>query len=347
MLVVPTGELVPTDAALECLIPLPSQNPDMSNIRSAIPLVTGLAIGVAGAILFIQSMPPPKGSAQEKLDELGAQLKTANTRIATLEASDPRGRRKPGKTFADGARGLAEDFRDGKAVTPDDILRAMQPVIRDLSPVFERMRARDMQRESDKMVGELARKYSLNASQQASLKTWLDEKAEYESKRYFDVVSQEGATLEDMAEASKDIRLDDGLDKFMEGTLSGEKLATFKTDRMTEKVNKVQAEADTKVERLNGVVTLDDAQRGQVFGLMARGAKDFDPGMSFEGLGTDTAPLATGRSKQDAILAVLRPDQKAAYEAEREKRREAARKDLEEIGLSLPENFDPMEQADF
>lgn len=231
-------------------------------------------------------------------------------------------------------------------MTPDDVFHAMQPTIRNLAPLFDRMRAKELQRQSDAKAGELARKYSLTAAQQESLKQWLDQNAEDQAKRYTDLVSQEGTKLEDLAKAGTDVRVDDGLDQFMEGTLRGEKLTAFQSDRMLERVERVQQEADMKVTRLDSIVSLDDTQRGQVFGVMARGARDFDPAMQFEGLGTDNGALPPGQSRQDAILAVLKPAQREAYEAERAKRREAARKDMEDLGLTLPEDskmFDPLD----
>lgn len=315
-------------------------------MRPLIPLIAGLAIGVAGAILFLQSMPPKEGSAEERVDKLEAELKKANNRVAALEGADSQGRRRPGRTVKDGLRNIAEDIRDGKPVTPDDVFRATQPLIRDLSPLFERMRAKELQRQSDTRAGELARKYSLTEAQQESLRKWLAQNAADEAKAYTDLISQEGTTMEDMAKAAFQFGRNDGLDKFMEGTLQGEKLAAYKTNRMLEKVDSVQQEADMKVTRLDNIVSLDDTQRGQVFGVMARGARDFDPAMQFEGLGTDTAALPPGKSKQDAILAVLRPDQRDAYEAERAKRRENARKEMQELGLTLPDDskmFDPLD----
>jgi hypothetical protein len=102
-----------------------------------------------------------------------------------------------------------------------------------------------------------------------------------------------------------------------------------------------------KVTRLDAIVSLDDAQRGEVFGVMARGARDFDPAMQFEGLGTDRGALATGQSKQDAVLAVLRPDQRQIYQDEQEKRRMAARQEMESLGLTPPADWNPSELLDF
>lgn len=316
-------------------------------MRSIIPLVIGLLVGVAGAILFSQSMPPKEGSAEERADKLEVELKRANNRVAALEGGDPNKRSRPGQNVTDRLRSIAEDLRDGKPVSPDDVFHATQPLIRDLAPLFDRIRVRELQRQTDAKAGELARKYSLNPAQQESLKKWLDQNAADEAKRYTDLISQDGTRLEDLAMAATDVKVENGLEKFMESTLSTDKLAAFKSDRMLEKVEKVQREADMKVTRLDGIVTLDDTQRGQVFGVMARGARDFDPAMQFEGLGTDTAALATGSSKQDAILAILKPEQREAYQAERAKRRAAAQKEMEAIGLTLPADSNLHDPLDF
>lgn len=313
-------------------------------MRPLIPLVTGLIVGVAGAILFLQSMPPKEGSAEERADKLEVELKRANNRVAALEGGDPN-RRRPGQTTKDRLRSIAEDLRDGKPVSPDDVFRATQPLIRDLAPLFDRIRARELQRQTDAKAGELARKYSLTPAQQDSLKQWLDQNAADEAKRYSDLISQDGTRLEDLAKAATEVKVENGLEKFMEHTLSADKLAAFKSDQMMEKVTKVQEEADRKVTRLDSIVTLDETQRGQVFGVMARGAADFDPAMQFEGIGTDTGALG-GKSKQDAILSVLRPEQREAYEAEQERRRDEARKEMEAIGLTPPADWDSSDMLD-
>lgn len=315
-------------------------------MRPLISLVIGLVVGVVGAILFAQSMLPEEGSADERVAKLEVELKRANNRVAALEGADPSGRRRPGRTVKDNVRGIAEDIRDGKAVTPDDVFRATQPLIRDLAPLFDRIRVRELQRQSDSKAGEIARKYSLNLAQQEALKKWLDQNAEMEAKRYSNLISQDGTRLEDLAKASNDVRVNEGLDKYLESTLQGEKLASYKSDRMLEKVKSVQDEADMKVTRLDGIVGLDDAQRGQAFGVMARGASDFDPAMQFKGLGTDTGALSSGKSKQDAILEVLRPEQRQAYEDDRKQKRLAAQKDMEAIGLTLPADFDSSDLLD-
>lgn len=310
-----------------------------------IPLVIGLVIGGSGAILFQQSMLGAEGSPEERAANLEVKLKKAENRIAALEA-DPHSRRKTGRTIKDGVRDIAEDIREGRPVSPEDIFRASQPLMRDLAPLFDRMRVRAQRQMIDRMSGELARKYDLTTNQQDSLRRWFETKSEESAKRWSDLIAQDGTRLEDVMKASRDVRPDDGLDQFMEKTLSGEKLTIFKTERMAERALRVQHDADSRTQRLDDIVKLDDAQRDKVFGIMARNSHDYDPAMKLEGTGGEIGATAGG-NQQQAILSILKPEQRAAYEAERQRRREEAAKDMEAIGLSLPPQWDPLDMENF
>jgi len=316
------------------------------SIRPLIPLVIGLVVGGVGATLFRQSMPGAEGSPEERANKMEVELKRAQNRIAALEDSDPRGRRKPGRTFADGARNIAEDIREGRPVSPDDIFRASQPLLRDLAPLFDRMRVKQQQQRIESMTGELARKYDLTPQQQESLKQWFEQKSEADAKRWSDLVAQDGTRLEDVMRASRDVRPDDGLDPFMEKTLSGDKLTAFKSERMAQRAERVQQDADMRVQRLDTIVQLDDTQRDQVFGIMARGSRDYDPAMKLEGVGGEIGATAAG-NRQQAMLSVLRPEQRTAYEAEQQRQRDEATKNMEAIGLTLPPTWDLLDGNDF
>jgi hypothetical protein len=313
------------------------------SVRSLVPLVIGLVIGGVGAVMFQQSLPGAEGSAQEQVIRLERDLKRAENQIAALEAADPRAKRRSGRTLADGARSIAEDFKEGRPVTPDDIFRATQPIFRDLAPIFDRMRVVQQKGDIERMTGELARKYDLTAPQQQSLKKWFEGKAEENAKRWTDAMTQEGMTTEDMVRTMNELRPDDGLDAFMEKTLSGEKLAAFQSQRMTERVERVQQDADARTQRLDNIVQLDDSQRDQIFGIMARNSNDYDPAMKLEGADGEIA-TTTGRTHREALLSVLRPDQREKWEAEQTQRREKAAKELAEMGLSLPPDWDPMQE---
>ena len=315
----------------------------LRSIRPLLPLVIGLAVGVVGATLLRQSLPGAEGSPEERANRLEVELQRAHNRIATLEAADPRGgQRRSGRTFADGARTIAEDLREGRPVSPDDIFRATQPLLRDLAPLFDRMRVKQQQQLIDTMTGELARKYDLTPRQQAALKEWFGQKSDEQAKRWSAMLAQDGTRFEDIVKASRDVRLDDGLDAFMAQTLQGDKLAAFQAERMAQRAARVQQDADARVQRLDSIVKLDPAQRDEVFGIVARGSRDYDPAMKLEGAAGDIGGTPTG-DRQAALLAVLRPDQRAAYEAEQQRRRAEAATSMESLGLTLPPNWDMLD----
>ena len=64
-------------------------------------------------------------------------------------------------------------------------------------------------------------------------------------------------------------------------------------------------------------------------------------------LGTDSGALTSGESKQEAILSVLTPEQRKNYQAQREAQRLAAQKEMESIGLTLPDDWSGFDDFDF
>ena len=320
-----------------------------ASVRPFVLLLIGLAVGGLGATLFRESLPGSEGSPEERANKLEATLKQAQNRIAALEATEAEESGRFGttakdrkRTLADGARGLAEKIRAGQAVNPDDIFRASQPLMRDLAPLFDRMRMKDERRMIDSKAGELARKYDLSPQNQAALRQWFEEKSRAEAKRWTELIGRDGTRIEDIMRASRDVRPDEGLEKFMEGVLPPEKLAGFKAERMTERAGRIQSESDMMVQRLDSIVKLDEAQKDQVFGVVARSSKDYDPAMVLEGV-TSGIGATPGGNRQEAMLSILTPDQRAAYEVERHRRYESAAEDMRAIGLTLPANWDMLE----
>jgi hypothetical protein len=296
-------------------------------------------------VWFGRSLPGAPGTAEERTVRLEQELKRANREIAALKADNPGASSRPGRTVRDGLREIADDIRAGRPVTPDDIFRMTQPLLRDLSPLLDRMRVREQQHMTESLTGELARKYDLTPGQQEQLARWFEAKAGENAKRWSDLVGQEGTRLEDLVKATRDLRPDDGLDEFMDRTLTGDKLTAFKTERMALRAERVQQTADRAVARLDGMVGLDDTQRDQVFAIAARSSADYDPAMKLEGIGGDLSGKPAANSRE-AMLEVLRPDQRAAYETERQKQYDEASKNAAVLGLTLPADWNPLDELE-
>ena len=200
------------------------------NLRSLIPLIIGLAVGGAGVAMFREIMPGAAGTAEERAEKLEVELKRAQNRVAALEAAGQQGRSRAEnikRSLGDGARSIVQDIRDGRPVSPEDIFRASKPLMRDLAPLFDRLRVKEQRNWIDSMSGELARKYNLTAENQTALKQWFDAKSRDEAKRWSEMLGRDETRLEDVVEASRRVHTDEGLEDFMGGILTGDKLATF------------------------------------------------------------------------------------------------------------------------
>ena len=316
-------------------------------MRQVLFIAIGLVVGIAGTVLFLDSAPPEPDSMEERAMKAEMELTRARKEIAGYEAV--MGKRPTGflrDTFSDRTRQIAEDIKAGKPVTVDDVFDATKPMMRTLAPLFERIRLRDQKEFFDTMAGEYSRLYELDANQQEALAEFLALKAEENAAEYFEVMTSDSSRFIDFVRAGENFERDDDIDAFMERTLEGEKLEEFKTNRLEEKLGRVQNEADRNVQRLDSIVGLDENQKDQMFVFMARSSRDFDPTMQFEGLAGDSSRLEPGQDRNEAIRSILRPDQMAAYEEHRRARREEAEEDLRDIGLTLPDDWDVFDEWD-
>lgn len=318
-----------------------------ASVRSAFLLLIGLAIGGVGMSLFKDSLTGPEDSPEHRIATLERDLKRAHNEIAAIADTDSQGRRKSVHTTSDSLRDIRDRLQSGKPVTPDDIFRLSQPFMRDLAPVVERMRVHEQKSMVDRMSGELARTYQLDARQQTALRHWFDARTEQNARDWTDLVTSEKTQLKDLMKAARYVRSDDGLDEFMPNILSGKQLDDFRSQRMTERVERVQQHADAMTERLHSIVPLDEVQRDQIFGIMARSSSDFDPSMQLEGGAGEIPNTPAPTNREEAILALLRPDQQELYREEIRSRRDREQKDLAAIGLTLPEDWNPFEFEDF
>ena len=312
-------------------------------MRTSLVLLLGLAIGSAGAILILGSLPPPRGTMEAKILALENELRDTRMRLAKIDPAQARPHEDYDGSLREGARAMLDDLKAGRPVDLNHIYHAVKPLMRDLSPIFDKIRRKSERREFERIAGEMSRKYNLNGTQQEALKQWLKDRSNRNFELFKAVAFADGTRLDDLVKASRDVRHDDGLDGFMETQLQGQALESFKRDRLTERAERVQHEADWKVERLNSTVGLDEDQKDKVFSIMARNSRDFDPQMQIEGVSAEAA-LPSGSDRDDAIMSVLRPDQQTQYNDWREKRRADAAQEFAEIGLKMPNGWDALSE---
>jgi len=317
-------------------------------VRQILPLILGLLIGVIGATLFTKSLPPAEGSVEETVEKTKAELKTAERRIAALEAQaeeDGRWVDKRGDSFKDRASKITRDLKEGRDVEVTELFNVFKPSARQLSPLLSRMRQLEMNNRYEASLGEYARAYGLNQDQLKVLENHLKERAELNAKRYVDVLTDDDSTFRDMAKLEEEMYFDDDLDAVMSSMLSGDELEAYRNDRLVENAERVQAEADRRVGRLDTLVGLDKGQKDSVFAIMARSSDHFDEQMQFEGLDNDSARVEPGQTRDEAVLAVLTEEQQQTYETKRDEQRQEIDEELGKLGLKMPEDWDYLEES--
>jgi hypothetical protein len=313
------------------------------SLRSVLPLVIGLAVGGLGVGLFQHSRPGEAGSPEKQIQHLESELQQARTRIAALEETRPRAARSPAQTAYDRGREIAQRLREGRTVSSDDLFRAAQPLLRDLSPLFERIAEQKFKQQADSLIGELARKYDLNPNQQDTLQKWFSEKSRADRKKWNDLISSDDTTYLQLVKSMRNDRTDEGMDPVMEGLLQGPQLEAFKAERLEERAQRVQQFADMQVQRINNIVRLDPAQTDRLFGIMAQSSPDYDASIRLEGSTGEIAPA--NMHPRDALKSVLRPDQLAIYEEDRQRRSAEVLREMNELGVQLPADWDELEFA--
>ncbi len=316
-----------------------------ATLRSILPLVTGTFVGALGAILLQRSLPPKEGSPEERIAILENDLKKAQVDLRAWEDISPR--KRFGATTHDNVRSLAQALKEGRPVSPDDIFNSFKPLMRDLSPLTTRMRAIEIKRSAEARAGEYARKYGLTENQQKQLVDNLVFQNTEQMKQLQGMVESDHVSMREYMKAEREMDRELGLDETMASMLQGEKREAFLAERLTEKAERVQNEADGKVQRIDNIVKLDDKQRHQMFLNMAQTSSDYDPQMQFEGLQEGVNPLAQGMSSEQAMMSVLRPDQKQAYEEHRQKRLQEAQEEAAAIGLTIPNDWNPDDDIGF
>ncbi|MEM8953408.1 MAG: hypothetical protein AAGD22_04575 [Verrucomicrobiota bacterium] len=107
--------------------------------------------------------------------------------------------------------------------------------MRDLNPLFERIRLRYQKNYFDTIAGNFSREYNLTSTQEYNLQRYLERKTQQNAAKYGQVLTSDQATFEDLIRASRNFERDDGIDEFMENTLQGEARERFKTDRLAKK----------------------------------------------------------------------------------------------------------------
>ena len=271
----------------------------------------GAGLGMVGLWTWQARQPTPATPTadlkplQAQIALLRSELETSRAKIAALEASAAAAKLVAGSQRFSGAKPEAP----AGPVDLNQVFEQAKPLLKSLSPMLDQWRKKGAKAWAEARVAELTKKYPLTADQQAAVKKWFEDKSDQESERGKSMMDQPGMTLDKLIASGRGQAPEDGLDEFMQSTLTADQLPAYQADRLHQRAGNVEKEATRKVDQLDKAVGLDEAQKDRVFGIMARSSRDYDASMQLEGLGSDTGAFESGQSRDEAIRSVLTPEQ--------------------------------------
>ncbi len=308
-------------------------------IQSILPLALGLIIGAVASTLIQRTLAPAAGTPEEQVAKLEHELKQVRRELNAI--TDTTKRKRFGATTHDGVRGIAMRVKEGLPVTPDDIFNAFKPLMRDLSPLTERMSVIEASRRGESLAGEYARKYGLDAKQQKELIEHIEANELEKAQAMTALIESDSSSMRDFMKLERESRYESGIDAFMSRALRGENLKAYQIERTNEKAQRVQQDADLYVKRVDDIVKLDQKQRHQMFLYMAQTSSDYEPQMQFDDLMEGTQNLPSGMERNEAMMSVLRQDQRAAYQAYRQEQLAKSQQEAARMGITLPNDWHP------
>ncbi len=313
-------------------------------MRQYLGVIIGVVLGVVGALLYGQSKPPETGSQKERAELAEQRYRSLQRENRELRADGLRARK---RGASDGTRAIYEDILSGRGADLDDVFQVTKPWLTKIAPVINLIRVKEEKDHFNSIAGEYGRKYELSERQQNELREWLDQRATENAASFVGVLTDERSNLMDLMLAGREAEKNLGeIDGFMEGQLRGQALADFKQDRLMERIESVEHEANGRLHRLDNLVDLDPAQEDQLFYLMARSSDSYIPAMEIEGMTGSTLPIDPIR-RNEAIRGVLHPGQLESFDTHRRERRADAEREMLEVGLRLPDDWDLFDEDDW
>lgn len=319
-------------------------------MKETLAIIVGVIVGAMGGFLFSNSLAPDDGSVEARLETTEIELETAKRTILKLEASTgkPRRKRSSMRTSADEVRDVVQRVRDGEEISMDDVVATMRPWMRDMAPLFSRMRQVNHDTWADTMVGEWDRKYHLTTHEKEQLRDWFRQLSKQRASEFEAMLQSDYTGFVELVQ-SMDYGFEDsaGVDDVIEGFLDEDQLTQFRDERRAERAQSVEAEANRDLARLDGLVELSAEQQDALFPVLVRGANDYRDGeVDFSGMGEDSTALDRP-SRSTAVRKVLSPQQRRQLDERNAQETARAEQEMRRIGLSLPANWEALQEHRF
>lgn len=245
-------------------------------------------------------------------------LAEALAKIAALQKELAEAKAEP-KTVAEAEKPAESD--NSEKFDPNRMLKEAKPLIKMFSKAMGPQRDEAVRKMITEGVKQMTAKANLTPEQAAALEAHLLAVDE-ENKKKWDEALNKDLSMQDLMNMGRNRRADPQnlLDDWAAANLTGEQAEKYQTSRLTEKSEKITANANERLERLNKDLGLSEAQQDQVFNILVQTDKNYDSKLQIEGAaGTQ---LGKDIKREEAIAAVLTPDQAAKYQTSLNQRKE-------------------------
>ncbi len=268
-----------------------------------------------------------------KKKELEERLAAAQARVEELEKKASRPATASAIEDADGnglrsaipkTTGEEETEEPDKDATPEEQIAKLlnSKEARNLIKGF----AGAMTSRADQWIGREINKYKeqfdLTDAQVASLNQKLTAMVKESTKDFQSQLDDESKSFQEIMESQGQFwqANEEKIDAMFKEELNEDQFAQYKEVQLTEKTKRVQRSADRELTRMDEDLELSPAQEDQVFAILVRESPEYDSAMTIEGVETGLPAEATGTdvTKDDAIRAVLTPEQAETYNAKAE-----------------------------
>ena len=213
------------------------------------------------------------------------------------------------------------------------ILKDASPLLKSLSSAFEPQRKEMVARFIDAQVQRLTEMVGLSPDQAATLRAHL-EALDQENQQKMQNAMGKDMKLEDLMAMRRNggNNPQKAVDDWAAANLSGEQAEAYKTKRLAEKSEQITRSANAQLDGLDRDLSLSEEQKDKVFNILVQTDQNYDGSMKLEGIDA-TASVAAGQSREDAIAAVLSPEQKSKYDARQSERKTRETRFMQMLGV--------------
>jgi len=293
-------------------------------------LLAGSAIGAGTYYLLAPKTPQPAPVAVSPAPKPADNGESE--RIARLEKELAALKAEKEKADAKPEESAAAPAEDGK---PDlgKILKDASPLLKSLSSAFEPQRKEMVARFIDAQVQRLTEMAGLSESQAAALRSHL-ETLDKENQEKMQSAMGKDMKLEDLIAMRRNggNNPQKAVDDWAATNLSGDQAESYKAKRLTEKSEQITRSANAQLDGLDRELSLSEEQKDKVFNILVQTDQNYDASMKLEGIDA-TASVGEGQSRDEAIAAVLSPDQKTKYDARQTERKTRESRFMQMLGV--------------